>query len=334
MPKPTAGEPKKKKTQPPRQPPSTRIIMEAERPGPMHDGATHFRLRKGGRQGQPCAWTAPGGVQSEDIPIELFTTEEIRRRWGNAEYGFAFTRQEETGVRTPLGGWRKTTLSEPEEEAPHASRHPTTSIVPTNGANAFEGPMSLLMALRDLSRDEVTTQVAMVREQAASQTSMFLECLRVVQQARTPPAESEAMTLVREELRATRQQMERMQERFLERLDPEDPEEPEEPSREDDEAKVKRLAGIVKRDGAMAAVQQFLGDESAATFVRLLPRIKAMMPEIARTLGPMLRDLLSDPPAPPAPPAPVAAVQPPPSVPPPAPRPPRRVRDEHTPKVQ
>lgn len=329
MPKPTASE-TKKKTKP--QPPSTRIIVETDRPGPMHEGATHFRLRKGGRQGARCAWTGPGGVQSEEIPIELFTTDEIRTRWGNAEYAFAFSRQEETGVRTPLGGWRKTALSEPEEEAPHASRTPTTSIVPTNGSNAFEGPMSLLMALRDLSRDEVTTQVAMVREQAASQTSMFLECLRVVQAARTPPAESDAMTLVREELRETRRQMERMQERFLERLDPEDPDEPEEPSREDDEEKVKRLAGIVKRDGAMAAVQQFLGDESAATFVRLLPRIKAMMPEIARTLGPMLRDLLSDPP-PPAPPAP--PVQAAPAPPPPAPpRPPRRVRDEHTPKVQ
>lgn len=315
------------------QPPSTRIILDEDRPGPMQDGATHFRLRRGGRQGQPCAWTAPGGVSLEDIPIELFTTDEIRKRWGNAEYGFAFSRQEETGARTPLGGWRKTTLSEPEEEAPHASRVPGTSIVPANGGAAFEGPMSLLLALRDLSRDEVNTQVAMVREQASSQTSMFLECLRVVQSARTPPAEGEALALMREELRETRRHMLAMQERFLERLDPEpEPDEPDEPSREDDEAKVKRLAGIVKRDGALAAVQQFLGDESAATFVRLLPRIKAMMPELARTIGPMLRDLLSDPPPPPAPAPPVQAA---PAPPPPAPpRPPRRVRDEHTPKVQ
>lgn len=317
--------------------------------------ATDFRLRIGGKEGRKCTITKNGGVETENIPIALFTTDEIRARWGNhADYSVAFSSVSEAGTRIQQGGWRRfglKPLTRPEDESATQEEHGTSLALPAG--NPLGETMALMMTMRGMVSADANALAAGVEARANASlqaerdwsdrnATMMLEMFRLVH-APARSGESETVTALLAEMREERREMRRTIDRLLEERD-ELPDEPDEPEETDDE-RVDRLAKLVKQKGPMAAVQAFMGDESAAGFVRLLPKIKSKLPELARAVQPLLKDLwasLADAPAPQPNSAPVARTAPPPAAPappavngqPPLPRRRAVLRDKDSPTIE
>ena len=105
-------------------------------------------------------------------------------------------------------------------------------------------------------------------------------------------------------------------------------EEEDEDEEETDDERIERLQKKVKSAGVMAAVQEYMGEESVAELFRMLPKIKAKIPEVVAFLTPLIKENVeaftskakAPPPAPPPPAAaPVEVRQAPRAAPPPPP---------------
>ena len=103
-----------------------------DRPLDIPEGATHFRLRKGGKQAPACVYTDAHGIETDSHPIEAFRANLIRARWGcDRDYWASFVRVAD-GKRESLGASRRFGLPDlrdgAAQEAPRAELLPPLRI--------------------------------------------------------------------------------------------------------------------------------------------------------------------------------------------------------------
>ena len=341
--------------------PRHRPVSEIARPYPVPAAADSFKLWKGGRSGKICFVTAANGVQSVNISIDLFTPKEIADRWGfDSNYWVHFSRVKEDGRRVVMGSPKQFGLADPRlADAPPESH--TAIVVPhaNGGGGDIGAAMTVLGGLRSMVLEESRAAIASAdarctaaieseRIRSRESTELTLKLFGMVlpmqqQQPQAffpqPAAPDPAIARQLAELAASNAAL---QARIKELEEDEDEE-------ETDDERIERLQKKVKSAGVMAAVQEYMGEESVAELFRMLPKIKAKIPEVVAFLTPLIKENVeaftskakAPPPAPPPPAAapvevrqaPRAAPPPPPSPPPPpppAPAPP----DEFTPRVK
>lgn len=304
--------------------PSKKAIREPQLPSyPVHppEGATHFRLRKGGRQGTICKWTDSSGVEQQMHPIEEFTAKEIAKRWGyDPEFSVHFRELGPSGKWEIRGAPKAFGLAPPDARVPPTSEDGTsrtTLVAP--GGESLGSAIQTLTALRDLSHAETMRSVEMVRagadaqlaaqrEQSNTTLSMMKEMFSVLARAnQAPPAASAidpSVALVLQQLANGQAALTAAVSRLSE--------EEEEPDDDDltDDQKLERFMKNYRKDG-LAALGGLLGDESIEGAFKLLMKAKAKAPEIAEKVGPILRARLDEvlaPPKPKAAPPPAAPV--------------------------
>lgn len=270
-----------------------------EHPCSIPTGATEFRMRKGGKSGPPCG-IMRGLAEKFHHPLELFTAKEIVDRWGHGRDYWVQFYSTTDGVRQPLGGWRH--LSFPDVASPEAEHH-VAQVVPAGPGGPLGEGLSLLLTLKQITDSSANAQIqaAETRAQASLQSdrersrdmmNLAVELFRM----QAPKARTEddpLLTMVRdlaEQNRTTQRALARLEE-SAQRPDDDD-EEQEEPE-ETDDARVQRLVKLVRKEGAMAAVQEYFGEESVMTVIRLLPKIKAKIPEVIALLQPLLKDTVA-----------------------------------------
>jgi hypothetical protein len=338
--------------------------VEVVRPLDVPEGATHFRLRRDGKQGTPCLFNRKG-VEIENIPIEWFTIERVKDRWGFCpDYYVLFSRLDDTGRRSAMGGWKRFRFPDPSTRKgppPPEMRETTTEHVPDDEPDisalstpSASDPWAAMMTIRQMvasdSRDALAaersradTVLAAERERSRENTSMLLRMFelsmaqanRTAEQVRPAPRseeeESAVVRLLRADLARERERIDRL----LEERDTDD---------DDDEGtqaeQLARFGKLAKKEGAMAAFMSFAEEKTVASMFQLLPEIQSKLPQYWREVQPFLKDLLgpapAPPPAPPVPPpqAPTASMGPPPgrangTV----PKRPRVAKDDLTPEV-
>ena len=194
-----------------------------------------------------------------------------------------------------------------EEEAPHdAASHAASSA----GLSEFDRSMALMTSLRSVVRADSEAAIAaadararaVVESEQARSREHSTTMLRMFELVRPHPnAESDVVALLREELREMRREMRALRERDLE-----PPEEPEE--EETDDERVEKFVKKASKDGIASAVRTLMGEQTAASVFRMLPKIQDKLPDAMRFLNGLVAEVFppgSTPPgAPPAPPRP------------------------------
>ncbi len=299
-------------------------------------GSTHFRLRKGGRSGSVCYHPNAKGVEREHHPIEEFSADLIRTRWGSGrDYWVVFSNLDDANRRHTLGPPQALRLPDPSELVNEAELVPPgTGYGPPPPTVALDpgvaGPMAMVLALRDITGKDSAERIAgyqvqadaalrATRDAAAQQTSTLLEVFKLLAPSmHAPPAAPATDPVLVQVLARLAEGQER-----LERLLTEE-EETEEAEEVTDEERLEALVRAYRKGRGMAAVQEYLEDQSVAGLVKMWPKIKAKLPDLVSMLAPQLQTLLG------APAVPVVA-----NGQAPAPRAPREMRpDPLTPKVE
>jgi hypothetical protein len=350
----------------PKKPREPREVVEVVYALDVPEGATHFRMRRDGRQGLPCLFMR-NGVEIEQIPIRWFTSDNIRDRWGYCpDYWVTFNRLDEKGHRNPLGGWKRLRFPDPRTRKgpPPPEMHETAAErapddepdISALSAPSASDPWAAMMTIRQMvasdSRDALAaersradTVLAAERERSRENTSMLLRMFelsmaqanRTAEQVRPAPRseeeESAVVRLLRADLARERERIDRL----LEERDTDDDDEDEGTQAE----QLARFGKLAKKEGAIAAFMSFAEEKTVASMFQLLPEIQSKLPQYWREVQPFLKDLLgapapAPPPAPPVPPpqAPTASMGPPPgrangTV----PKRPRVAKDDLTPEV-
>jgi hypothetical protein len=293
-------------------------------PAPLDvpEEATHFRLRKGGRQGIQCVSSGKNGVETIIHEIALFTAGHIRDQWGPGDYWCSFLRVED-GRRHILGAPKYFGLSDArarrsegehaEESAPAGPVAATSTLSETLTLLSRLDAMTQARTRETIESERERTRLAIESERIRSTetiavtrelTRMFIERAAVPPPAppAPPPESSETLALLR--------QLATGQEALTARL--EALEEEEEEEEETDDERIERLEALVLKRGALVAVKEYMNEESASTVVRLLPKIGQKIPQVLAllqgVLGEGLKELAKL-----ATPAPAAAPAPPPA---------------------
>lgn len=321
--------------------------------------ATHFRLRKGGRNAPPCTIMTKEGVDEQFHPIELFTVPQLTTRWGyDSNYWVQFSAIED-GRRNPLGASKRLSIRDPAdlELTEDGIPVPGGMVLPapfTSGVEAsLQGPLSMMMALKEVATKDTEGQV--LREQARSDgmlrlmqengkqvTDMQMRMFEMMQRPPSgPSAEVSALVTAVTTLSAA---VARLEARANEDPEP-DPDEPEDEEDETDDEKIQRVMKSYRKNGASAFLS-LASEETIENVLRLLPKLKAKLPDVIAKFGPMLQARLDEALRPPPVVTTVTPATPPPEIrvrtkaktshtngaPPPPP--PHAPQDEHTPRVE
>jgi hypothetical protein len=325
----------------PKRPREPREVVEVAHPIDVPGGATHFRMRRDGRQGAPCLFMR-NGVEIDQIPIRWFTVDKVRDRWGYcSDYWVTFNRLDASGHRNPLGGWKRFRFPDPAtrkgpappemqetstERAP--DEEPNMSALMPSATGAALDPWAAMMTIRSMvasdSRDALAAERARAdsvltaeRERSRENTAMLLRMFELsMAQARpvAPPARSEeeesaVVRILRADLAHERERVARLEEER--ETDTDDDEE-----EGTDAEQLARFGAMAKKEGAVAAFMSFAQEKTVAQLFKLLPDIQTKLPAYWREVQPFLKDLLGAPapaPAPPAPPQHQPAAMPPPA---------------------
>ncbi len=297
------------------------------------DGATHFRLKRGGRMGEDCTWTSHG-VEQHHHPLEWFTQKGVTERWGYSRHFWAQFSVKDGTTRKTIGGYRLVSLPDPKEIEAEQNPEPVTSIVPSppgmsSSLLELDGPLRTLGLLKDMAAKDADARVASDRNAHAQNMAMTFKMLEFLapKQDQGMGQLAGALTQMAQaqgQMAATLAQItERLEDLETDPGDDDDDDEPKKkPPEETDEERVERLVKAVRKGTPlMSAVQDYLGTETLVGIVRMLPKIRRKLPEAAAALGPMLKDMAAKaieeattkpaPPAPSPPPAPLPNGAPP-----------------------
>lgn len=277
---------------------------ELIRPCPVLKGATHFCLRKGGRNGEPCELPIPGGVVQRHHPIDLFDAHEITKRWGfSPDYWVQFSRLDGKNKRIMIGGPKQTGLLDPREpgprsglaraDGPDASPEVTATPMPL-AMMGFEQQLDNVTKLRNLVSGDSAAAIEAAERRAHASIDLFKEMFREIIAIKKAPVEDDRLAELRDELREQREETKRLQERLMRRRDePDEPTPSSDPGSETDEDRARRLVKAYKSGKGTKALMDFAGEETAMTLMRMLPMLRAKLPEIASQLGPIFRQALA-----------------------------------------
>ncbi len=145
------------------------------------DGATHFRLKRGGRMGEDCTWTSHG-VEQHHHPLEWFTQKGVTERWGYSRHFWAQFSVKDGTTRKTIGGYRLVSLPDPKEIEAEQNPEPVTSIVPSppgmsSSLLELDGPLRTLGLLKDMAAKDADARVASDRNAHAQNMAMTFKML-------------------------------------------------------------------------------------------------------------------------------------------------------------
>jgi hypothetical protein len=288
--------------------------IEIPRPFRAPEEATHFLLRVGGRNGTPCYFAQNGGVEVEWIPVRYWSTEAVRENWGNQHYYTKFSVVDDAGNRTQVGGWKNFRLSDPSghrattgDDTSERTAPVTSLVTSADGTGDFGRSMAILGTLRSMVTADANVQIAAERERSQSFMQMMMQMhnATVAAQAQPRSGSDDALLALVRSVEASNKETQRMLRELAAETEPEP-----EPEEEDDSKRIERLGRTVKKEGVMAAVREYMGEETALTIAKQMPLIKSKLPEVFAKLQGFLQTVMAEPPPPPAP-HPVAVVAPP-----------------------
>jgi hypothetical protein len=349
MPPKTPAAPAKKKRRSPK-----RVYVPPVYADRIPAGATHFRLRKGGRNAPNCTVIGGGGVEVVHHPIEMFTTATIAQRWGyDPHYWVLFLNEDEQGKRKSLGASRHLGLHDPAELGPQGIEVEGGTVLPgpmMAGSGQMSEALAMTLHLKSIAEKDSDQMIRREQVRADQHTTMMMKMFEssLVQMTRLQPAPpssemSPALLMLLQGMQSQAAATNALLARIAER-DGETEEEEEEVELTDDQ-KLERFKKLWKAKG-VAALPSLLGEETLESAFRWIPKLKARLPDAWAKIQPLLeqqmKGLLEPAPAPAA--APVVQNPPPQrpqmetrvndtnGAPPPPPR--RPVRDKHTPIVE
>jgi hypothetical protein len=261
-------------------------------PVPAPRNATHFRLRKGGKNGEDCPYNSPAGISIPHHPISEFEKDLITGRFGHdAAFAVQFFRSTGPNQWQSLGSWRQFGIlpgeAEVEEQAMVVAQ-------PVNQSADMGSALMVLSTLKDIATKDTEVQVSAHRAYAdasiqaareANQANLMIMGKMfetVVGISRPPPTTDPTLALVLQKIVEGQDK--------LAKLLTEDGDEEEEEPEENDVTRYLELVKNVKKHG-MSALWDFAKDQGAYALVRALPTLEAKLPDFVHMAKPMVENL-------------------------------------------
>jgi len=299
-------------------PPTDKSIVPPDSsaiPFPYPTAATHFRLRKGRRNGEDMLWAYNHGVQVPHHPLEEFQVHDITRKWGFGQYWVQFWQETEPSKWKPLGGQKQLTLTPEVAENEHAPLDANGNLVPrdhfavpVDKPDAMANALSMMISLKDVARQDTT--IALESERMNHQANLqsqrefmttILGFMAQSAQAQRPGIDPALAQILQNQQTQLNRIEQALGDQELELDD-------DELAEEEQDKKLKALARRFKNGGGVGSILEFMKEEAGEALIDYLPRLKEMFPDIMKQVAPILKQKLLEAASPPAPaprPAPV-----------------------------
>jgi hypothetical protein len=266
-------------------------------PVPVAAGATHFRLRKGGKTYPDLMSVGENGVSTIYHPISDFDKDTITARWGfsqGIDYFVQFSKEPTPGRRQPLGSWRAFGIQGETAEIDAATGTEVVRALPhreegpSGGSGGVNATLQMLMALDSISQTRAQAAIETHRldieasresERNANQHVLTI-MTTFLDKASKPPAvgnttDPALLTL----LSQMNDRMKRLEEEF---------EEPEEEEPEElDAARYAELVRDVRKNGP-GELWEYAKEKGIMALIEALPILKAKLPDMMRMVQPLI----------------------------------------------
>jgi hypothetical protein len=224
--------------------------------------------------------------------LARFTASEIATRWGyDPHYWVMFFGIGDDGKRKTMGASRHLGLHDPRDLGAEGIEVEGGTVLPglVPSGQPLSEALAMAMSLKGIA--EKDSQTLLAREQIRSDQHMqMMMKFFDMSMARAVPTAAPTIDPTLAAILAGLTQQAAATNALLARLAERDdvPEEPEEPDELTDDEKVDEFKKLWKKEG-VGALKSLVSDETIESVFKLLPKLKAKMPDAWAKIGPLLQ---------------------------------------------